>query len=64
MKLHTYPTIKFIDQDDEAVRVQLYFRGKKDHNWYSLKLRIPKNKLKNYDGGTADENEPNDDDDA
>jgi hypothetical protein len=61
MKLHEHAIIKIIEQTTEDVKIVLYFRGKRDREWYSVELNVPKRTLKNNDGGTAD---ANDDDDA
>jgi hypothetical protein len=58
MELNRYPHTLYKGQDEEAVRVELCFRGQDDHNFYCVKLRIPKAKLKQMHGKHTAADEP------
>jgi hypothetical protein len=62
MEVKKWPRAVFKGQDEQAVRVQLCFTGKEDHEHYCIKLRIPKAKLHSLSGGrtAADDPEPRD----
>ena len=58
MEVRKYPSVLLKKQTDEAVHVQVCFRGKADHNHYCVKLRIPKDLLKDMTGEHTADKDP------
>jgi hypothetical protein len=58
MELSEHPEVAYRGQDAQAVRVRVCFRGKVDHGWYCVNLRIPKDKLLELHGSRTALDEP------